>query len=144
MVISKIQYNSALNGPKRHLWRKISAKYLKDKFLGTKERAQVFLKKNLPWQLGKCTVRRTPLWQHLWFYIKQGVASVMKNFGINCQLWNKLFLIVIHRFSLVKAAMQAPCICELRNGVKKTAQFLILSIAKGRTKTIAHLSIAER
>jgi hypothetical protein len=33
---------------------------------------------------------------------------------------DKLFLIVIHRFSLVKAAMNAPLICKLRNGVNKT------------------------
>jgi hypothetical protein len=68
----------------------------------------------------------------------------MKKFGINSQLWNKLFLIVIHRFSLVKAAMNAPHICELCNGFNKTAQFLLFSIAKGGTKTIGHLSIAER
>jgi hypothetical protein len=53
-------------------------------------------------------------------------------------------LIVIHHFSLVKAAINAPRICELRNGVKKTAQFLLFSTAKGGTKTIAHLLIAER
>ena len=63
------------------------------------------------------------------------------------------FLIVIHRFSLVKAAMNAPCVCELRKNcltgidqcpaVLKTPQFLLFSMAKGGTKTIAHLSIAE-
>ncbi len=42
----------------------------------------------------------------------------MKKFGINGQLPNKLFLIVIHRFSLAKAVMNAPCICKMRNGVK--------------------------
>jgi hypothetical protein len=31
----------------------------------------------------------------------------------------------------------------LRNGVKKAPQFLLFSQAKGGTKTIAHLSIAE-
>jgi hypothetical protein len=41
----------------------------------------------------------------------------MKKFGINCQLRNKLFLIVIHRFSLVRAAMNALRICKMRNGV---------------------------
>jgi hypothetical protein len=40
----------------------------------------------------------------------------MKKFGINDQLRNKLFMIVIHRFSLVKATMHAPRICELCNG----------------------------
>jgi hypothetical protein len=52
-------------------------------------------------------------------------------------------LIVIYRFSLVKAAMNAAHICKLRNGVKKTPQFLLFLIAKGGTKTIADLSIAE-
>jgi hypothetical protein len=51
----------------------------------------------------------------------------MKNFGINGQLRNKLFLIVIHRFSLVKAATKAPRICKLRNGVNKMPQFLTSS-----------------
>jgi hypothetical protein len=44
----------------------------------------------------------------------------MKKFGINGQLRNKLFLIDIHFFSLVKAAMNAPRICKMRNGVSKT------------------------
>jgi hypothetical protein len=44
----------------------------------------------------------------------------MNKFGIKGQLRNKLFLIVIHRFSLVKAAMNALCICKMRNGVSKT------------------------
>jgi hypothetical protein len=48
----------------------------------------------------------------------------MKKFGINGQLQNKLFLMVIHHFSLVKAAMNAPRICKMHNGVNKTPQFL--------------------
>jgi hypothetical protein len=44
----------------------------------------------------------------------------MTKFGINGQLRNKLFLIVIHRFSVVKAAMNALRICKMRNGVSKT------------------------
>ncbi len=44
----------------------------------------------------------------------------MKKFSINGQLRNKLFLIVIPRFSLVKAAMNALRICKMRNGVIKT------------------------
>jgi hypothetical protein len=52
----------------------------------------------------------------------------MKKFGINGQLRNKLFLIVNHRFSLVKAAMNAPRICKLRNGVNKTPPFLNPSV----------------
>jgi hypothetical protein len=50
---------------------------------------------------------------------------------------------VIYRFSLVKAAMNTACVCKLRNGVNKTPQFLLFSMAKGGTKTIAHFPIAE-
>jgi hypothetical protein len=39
--------------------------------------------------------------------------------------------------------MNAPGICKLRNGVKKTPPFHHFPIAKGGTKAIAHLSIAE-
>jgi hypothetical protein len=52
-------------------------------------------------------------------------------------------LIVIYHSSLVKAAMNVAPICKLSNGVKKTPQFKISSLAKGGKKTIAHLSIAE-
>jgi hypothetical protein len=44
---------------------------------------------------------------------------------------NEPFLIVIYHSSLVKAAMNAGRVCKLRNGVKKTAQFLLFSMAKG-------------
>jgi hypothetical protein len=44
---------------------------------------------------------------------------------------NKPFLIVIYNSSLVKAAMNAARVCKLRNGVNKTPQFLIFSLAKG-------------
>jgi hypothetical protein len=67
----------------------------------------------------------------------------MKKFGINGQLRNKLFLIVILCFSYVKAPMNAPCICNMRNGVNITLSLLLFSTAKGGTNTIAHLSIAE-
>jgi hypothetical protein len=66
-----------------------------------------------------------------------------KKFGIIGQLRNKHFLIVILLFSLVKATMNDQRICKLRNSVNKTPQFLLFSTAKGRTKTFAHLSIAE-
>jgi hypothetical protein len=62
---------------------------------------------------------------------------------INGQMRNKPFFIVIYHSSMVKAARNAARICKLRNGVKKTPQFLLFSLAKGRTKTIAHLSFAE-
>jgi hypothetical protein len=48
------------------------------------------------------------------------------------------FFIVIHRFSLVNAVMNAPRLCKLRNGVYKTPQFLNFPISKGRTKTIVN------
>jgi hypothetical protein len=67
----------------------------------------------------------------------------MKKFGFKCQMRNEPFLIVIYHSSLVKGAMNAAHIGKLRNGVKKTPQFLLFSQAKGGTKTIAHLSIAE-
>jgi hypothetical protein len=50
----------------------------------------------------------------------------------------KHFLIVIYHTSLVKAAMNAAGLCKLRNGVTKTPQFLLFSLAKGGIKTIAH------
>jgi hypothetical protein len=67
----------------------------------------------------------------------------LKKFGINGQLRNKPFFIVIYHSSLVKSAMNAARVCKLRNGVNKTPQFLLFSMAKGEIETIAHLSIAE-
>ncbi len=66
-----------------------------------------------------------------------------KKIIINGQMWNKKFFIVIYHSSLIKAAIYAACVCKLRDGVRKMPQFLLFSLAKGRTKTIAHLSIAE-
>ncbi len=56
----------------------------------------------------------------------------MKKFGFNCQMRNEPFLIVIYHSSLVKGAMNAARVCKLQNGVKKTPQFLLFSMAKGR------------
>jgi hypothetical protein len=67
----------------------------------------------------------------------------MKKIIINGQMLNKHFLSVICHSSLVKTAKNAARVCKLRNGVKKIPQFLLFSLAKGGTKTIAHLSIAE-
>jgi hypothetical protein len=39
--------------------------------------------------------------------------------------------------------MNAARVCKLRNGGKKKPHFLLFSLAKGGTKTIAHLSIEE-
>jgi hypothetical protein len=44
---------------------------------------------------------------------------------------NKHFLIVIYHSSLVKGAMNAARLCKLRNGIKKTPQFLLFSMEKG-------------
>jgi hypothetical protein len=67
----------------------------------------------------------------------------MKKIIINGQMRKKPFFIVIYHSSLVKAALNAGLICKLRNGVNKTPQFLLFSMAKGKTKTIVHLSIAS-
>jgi hypothetical protein len=50
----------------------------------------------------------------------------MKKININCKMWNKHFFIVIYHSSLVKTAMNAALVCKLRNGVKKTIEFLKL------------------
>jgi hypothetical protein len=55
----------------------------------------------------------------------------MKKFGFNSKMRNEPFLIVIYHYSLVKGAMNAARFCKLRNGVKKTPQFLLFSMAKG-------------
>jgi hypothetical protein len=56
----------------------------------------------------------------------------MKKIIFNGQMRNKHFFIVIYHSSLVKAAVIAARVCKLRNGVKKTPQFLLFSMAKGR------------
>jgi hypothetical protein len=55
----------------------------------------------------------------------------MKKFGFNCQMRNEPFLIDIYHSSLVKGALKAARVCKLHNGVKKTPQFLLFSMAKG-------------
>ena len=47
------------------------------------------------------------------------------------QMQNEPFWIVIYHSSLVKGALNAARICKLRNGVKKTPQFLLFSMVKG-------------
>jgi hypothetical protein len=54
----------------------------------------------------------------------------MKKFGLNGQMRNEPFFIVIYHSSLVKGAVNAARVCKLRNGVK-TPQFLLFSMAKG-------------
>jgi hypothetical protein len=48
----------------------------------------------------------------------------LKKIIFNGQRQNKHFLIVIYHSSLVTGAMNAARLCKLRNGVKKTPQFL--------------------
>jgi hypothetical protein len=55
----------------------------------------------------------------------------MKKILFNGQMRNKHFFIVIYHSLLVKGAMNAPSVCKLRNGVKKTPQFLLFSMVKG-------------
>ncbi len=55
----------------------------------------------------------------------------MKKIIFNGQMRNKLFFIVIYHSSLVKAAVNTARVCKLRNGVEKTPQFLLFSMAKG-------------
>jgi hypothetical protein len=64
--------------------------------------------------------------------------NATKKFIINGQWRNKLFLIIINRFSLGKTAINAPRVCKLRQNcltvidqcamVLKTPQFLHFSI----------------
>jgi hypothetical protein len=42
-----------------------------------------------------------------------------------------IFIIVIYHSSLVKGAMNDGRLCKLRDGVKKTPQFLLFSMEKG-------------
>jgi hypothetical protein len=55
----------------------------------------------------------------------------MKKIIFNGQRRNKHFLIVIYHSLLVKGTMNAARLCKLRNGVKKTPQFLPFSMEKG-------------
>jgi hypothetical protein len=91
-----------------------------------------------------CSKARTALIAHLVLHRTRLDKCAVKKFGINGQLRNKLFFIVIHLFSLVKAIMNAPRICKRSNGVGKTPSISFFStVKKDGTKTIAHLSMAE-
>ncbi len=59
----------------------------------------------------------------------------MKKFGFISQMQNEPFFIAIYHSSLVKGAMNAVRVCKLHNGVKKTSQFLLFSMAKGGPST---------
>jgi hypothetical protein len=54
----------------------------------------------------------------------------MKKIIFNGQRRNKHFVIVNYHSSLVKGAMNAERLCKLRNGFKKTPQFLLFSMEK--------------
>jgi hypothetical protein len=60
----------------------------------------------------------------------------MKKFGINGQLRNKLFLIVIYHFSLVKAAMNAARIFKFRNGLYKRPNFFFFQLPKAEQRPL--------
>jgi hypothetical protein len=55
----------------------------------------------------------------------------MKKIISNGQMRNEHILIVIYHSSLVIGARNAARLCKLRNGVKKTPQFLLFSMEKG-------------
>jgi hypothetical protein len=67
----------------------------------------------------------------------------MRNEKIHYQWPNAEETFFYYHSSLVKAATNAACVCKLCNGINKTPQFLLFSMANGGTKTIGHLSIAE-
>ena len=55
-----------------------------------------------------------------------------------------IFIIYCHlSFFTGKSRYECCASLKLRSGVKKMPQFFLFSLAKGGTKTIAHLSIAE-
>jgi hypothetical protein len=54
----------------------------------------------------------------------------VKKIIFNGQMRNKHFFIVIYHSLPVKGAMNAARVCKLRNGVKKTPQFLLFSMVK--------------
>ncbi len=77
----------------------------------------------------------TALTAPLVLYQTRIYKCTMKKFGINGQLRNKLFLTVIHCFSLVRAAMNARPICKMCNGVSKTpSNFFSFSTAQMRSE----------
>jgi hypothetical protein len=81
--------------------------------------------------MGKCAVRRSALTAPLVLHHTRIYKRAMKKIIFNGQRRNKHFLIVIYHASLVKGSINAARLCKLRNGVKKTPQFLLFSMAKG-------------
>jgi hypothetical protein len=66
----------------------------------------------------------------------------IKKISCFCGLQDKK-KVTFRKFKFETADVIIKGICKLRNGVNKTPQFLLFSMAKGGTKTIAHLYIAE-
>jgi hypothetical protein len=58
----------------------------------------------------------------------------MRKFGINGQTRNKLFLIVISRFSLVKAAMNAASIYNCAKVLTKRLNFFFFQLPKAEQR----------
>jgi hypothetical protein len=84
--------------------------------------------------MGECALRskaQTALTAPLVLHHTRICKRAMKKIIVNGQMRNKHFLIVIYHSSLVKAAVNDAQVCKLRNGVKKTPQLLLFSIAKG-------------
>jgi hypothetical protein len=82
------------------------------------------------------TALTAPLVLHHTRIYKRGMKKII----INGRMGNTHFLIVIYHSSLVKATMNAVN-CAMM--LKKCLDFLLFSQAKGGTKTLTHLSIAE-
>jgi hypothetical protein len=90
--------------------------------------------------MAKCAVRRTATTAPLVLHRTRIEKYAKKKFFINGQWRNKLFLIVINRFSLVKASVNASFVCKLRKNcltvseqcalVLKTPKFLHFPINK--------------
>jgi hypothetical protein len=77
-----------------------------------------------------CSKAHTALTAPLVLHHTRIYKCAVKKFSINGQLRNKLFFIVIHRFQLVKAAMNALRSCKMCNGVSKTPSISYFSTAQ--------------
>jgi hypothetical protein len=67
----------------------------------------------------------------------------MKKIIFNGQRRNKHFFIVINHSSPVKGAMNAACLCKLRNGVKKNASISSIFNGKRWTKCAVTLRLSK-
>ncbi len=94
----------------------------------------VVIPQNVQKSQNHCTLMRskahTALTAPLVLHHTRIYKRAMKKIIFNGQRRNKLFWLIYHS-SLVKGAMNATRLCKLCNGVKKTPQFLLFSMAKG-------------